>query len=1042
MRASIAMGRLALPLIPLFTAGLALAGCPGEAPPPKAPEVKEIVKAAPPPPELPPPYLLADPDAQPRGTATLLDDGAIGVLAEGARLWTKGAALRIAADLAPSALAGAERIPAWLGGGFLFRTRDALYRTETFDGALTPLISVPAGVQRVSFGPRGALLRASGGQRWMVEMPSGSPVPIAPIGLIDFAALADGRAAALCEGARLSISTDRGEHWADRTAQLAGAPASVSVIAGELWIGDEGGKAYNVEAGGGLKDFDRLPTAPPIKLRPRDPAWHGTESPLVAAVRRGAKIDESSALVIAGGDLVRVELRTGAIKLLSPSRLPPDLPCELMRAGDDLLAVCATPRRPSLVVSGLLGEKGQRTEKTFPVDGPFYANDDGTLAFGGSCDGVRMRLSVCTRDTHGEWVEHNVDVAPDAGADAGPTPKSGADAGEPLPNPEEVGRWIPRAEGGPLGIIGGKVPGTYDPVSGVVRAFRKNEDERRIGSDLTRALQPQGSSRAVIIDRSWSVSEGGTLHGWLDGAQAVTISPAGDVERSAFTFPRSAVSGALGFAFDRDGRAFQTLDRGESWIEIAAPPLSAKLRTLGPQRCSPVGCELGAWVRLGWDATPPVAQPEPPPPVALPPSLPHPRLRELLCMGAGEERISAAPQTQASPEDNGLGARKVPANDGSRDPPIVYKRRFFARTLRNPAQGATSVDSERPALALIHGYYATFNEPGDPRAPFDGITVMGPQKDPASLRRTIDVVEPFDPAGAVRSVGFTLRDLLPLAKSTGLPLGRLFASEGPDIDELCPVLPLDPAGAGGLVVSFPSEGGQFVATVSGGSSPRFKIAGLRGSPDAGAIISAVEIAGGEIVALTVLGDSAEEIIKINGNGISLVDHLPAPPSADLYPENPDALAVGPQGALAVLRLPSASDPASAGDPALLLPLGGGPPLALAPWSTLLSADDPACRGDASGYRALIHTASPWLRLRGAPTARDPVGVMSARVRWGASRVCLEALELPEAVRPLRTGEELETEIVVRFVGPGGAGRVAFAPGAELHQPLSCTLAPL
>ena len=157
---------------------------------------------------------------------------------------------------------------------------------------------------------------------------------------------------------------------------------------------------------------------------------------------------------------------------------------------------------------------------------------------------------------------------------------------------------------------------------------------------------------------------------------------------------------------------------------------------------------------------------------------------------------------------------------------------------------------------------------------------------------------------------------------------------------------------------------------------------------------------------------------------------------------PLALAIGPQGALAVLRLPSASEPASAGDPALLLPLGGGPPLALAPWSTLVSADDPACRGDASGYRALIHTASPWLRLRGAPNARDPVGVMSARVRWGASRVCLEALELPEAVRPQRSGEELETEIVVRFLGPGGAGRVAFSPGAELHQPLSCTLAPL
>ncbi len=1036
------MGRLLLPLIPLVTAGLALAGCPSEAPPPKAPVVKEVVKQAPPPPAPPPPYVLADPDAQPRGAAIALDDGAIGILAEGARLWTKGPALRIAGDLTQSALTSVERIPPWLGGGFLFRTHNALYRADTFDGPLAPVVSVPAGVNRVSFGPKGALLRASGGQRWMIEIPSGNLAPIAPVGLIDLASLGDGRAAAITEGARLSISTDKGERWADRTAELAGAPASVQVIADELWISDENGKAYKVEPGGGLKDFDRLPTAPPVKLRPRDPAWHGNESPLVAAVRRGARLDESSAVVIQGGDVVRVELRTGAIKVLAPSRLPPDLPCEVMRAGDELLAVCAASRRPSLVVSGLLGDKGQRTEKTFPADGPFYANDDGTLAFGGSCDGVRMRLSVCTRDTHGEWVEHSVDVAPDAGTDAGASPKIGADAGEPQPNPEEVARWIPRAERGPLGIIAGKVPGTYDPASGAVRAFRRNEDERKIGSDLARAIQAPGGSRAVIIDRTWSVTEGGTLRGWMDGAQAVTISAAGDVERSAFTFPRAAVNGPLGFAFDRDGRAFQTLDRGESWIEVAAPPLSAKLRSLGPQRCGGVGCELGAWVRLGWDATPPVPQSEPPPPIALPPSLPHARLRQLLCSGAGDEQSNATPPSLSSPEDYGLGARKVPMSDSMRDPPFIYKRRFFARTLVNPTQGISSADVDRPALALVHGYYASFNEPDDPRAPFGGILVMGPQRDAPSFRRVIDFAEPFDPPGSVRSVSFTLRDLAPLARGTGVPLGRLFASEGPEIDTFAAVLPLDPVGPSGLVVTFPSEGGQFIATISGGRSASLKLAGLRSSPEAGTIISAAEIGPGEIVALAALGDGSEEIIKITGNGVSQVDRLPGPPSADVYPANPDALAVGPQGALAVIRTPSANEPPSASDPALLLPLGGGAPIVLAAWSTLVSADDPACRGDTSGYRALIHTSAPWLRVRGAPAGRETSGVMSARVRWGATRVCLEALELPETVRSLRSGEELETAIVVRFLGPGGAARVGFAPGLELHQVMTCSLAPM
>jgi hypothetical protein len=1038
MRPSLAMRRLFLPLMPLLTTGLALAGCPSEAPPPRAPEVKEVPKPAPPPPEPLPTYLLADPDAQPKGTAIALDDGAIGILAEGSRLWTKGGAVRVAGDLVGGTLSGVERIPSWLGGGFLFRTHDGLYRAETFDGPLAALVGIPSGVSRLSFGPTGALVRSNAGQRWMIGVPSGNAQAIAPVGLLDLAALADGRAAALTEGGRLSLSTDKGEHWSDRTSQLAAPPATVGIISGELWISDENGKAYRLEAGGGLKEFDRLPTAQPVKLRPRDPAWHGNEAPLAAAVRRGLKLDEGSALVVQGGDVVRVDLRSGAIKVLAQSRLPPDLPCELMRAGDEVLAVCATSRRPSVVVSGLLGEKSQRTEKTFPVEGPFTVNDDGTLAFGGSCDGARMRLSVCTRDLHGEWTEHNVDVAPDAGADAGT--KNSADAGDPQPNPDDVVRWIPRAEGGPLGIVAGKVPGTYDPSTGAVRAFRRTEEERKIGGDLLRAIQAQSGSRAPILDRTWSASDGGTLRAWMENAQAVTISASGEVERSAFTFSRAAVQGALGFAFDRDGRAFQTVDRGENWIEVAAPPLSSKLRLLGPQRCSTVGCELGPWVRLGWEQSAPVTQGEPPPPVHPPPSLPHVPVRELSCTGSGEERSSLTPMSMTSSEDLGLGARKLPPSDGSREPPILYRRRFFARSLLNPPQGSSSSDAERPALALVHGYYASFNDPGDPRSPLDGILVMGPQHDPGSFRRQIDFVEPFDPAGAVRSGSFTLRDLGALAKGLGMPIGRLFASEGPEIDNVAATLPLDPAGASGLVFSFPSEGGQFVGVVTGGSSPRLKIIGVRAAPDPGVITSAVEVGTSELYALAVTGDGASEIFKITAGGISPIDRLAAPPSSDLYPANPDALALGPQGALALIRMPSAAEPPSLNDPALLLPLGGGAPTALAPWSTLISADDPACRGDASGYRALIHTSAPWVRVRGAPTGRELTGVMSARVRWGVSRVCLEAIEVPEGVRSQRSGEELETAIVARFLG-GGAGRVAYAPGTELHQPMSCSLTP-
>ncbi len=73
-------------------------------------------------------------------------------------------------------------------------------------------------------------------------------------------------------------------------------------------------------------------------------------------------------IVAAGGDVARVDPRTGAVKIVVAGRLPPDLPCEALRVGDDVLAVCALPRRPSVVVSHLAG-RNPTIERTFPVEG-------------------------------------------------------------------------------------------------------------------------------------------------------------------------------------------------------------------------------------------------------------------------------------------------------------------------------------------------------------------------------------------------------------------------------------------------------------------------------------------------------------------------------------------------------------------------------------------------------------------------------------------------------------------------------------------------
>jgi hypothetical protein len=1032
-------------------------GCPAEAPPPRTPPPIAPPSVEAPPAAPPRSYTIADPDALGRGTVIALDGGAFGVLLDGSRVLVRGDDLRLAKDVTAARLVSVDHVPAWLGGGFLFHTATALFASDSFDGALRPVAAIAEGSGRVSFGPKSVLVRGDDGSRRLVDLASGATKPISPLGLVDVLALGDGRVAALVEGGRLLISSDHGEHWNDATASLGGAPTGLTSRPGEIWIETDNGRALRVDPGGVLRELDAVPKATPEHFRPRDPAWHGTEAPLLAAVRRGARLDDGTVIVAAAGDVARVDLRTGAVKIIVAGRLPSDLPCEALRVGEDVVAVCAAPRRPSIVVSHL-AEGQPSIERTFPVDGPFYAGDEGTLIFGGSCDGARMRLSVCVRDRHGAWRDHGVDPALIAGADAGakpaldagarPSPDAGADLG--LPDPNAIVRWIVRDDGRPIALVGGKNPGTFDPESGALRAWKKAEDTKTFPSDILRALDPPTSSSrrggSGIVDRRWSMSDG-VLRGWLDTGQIVKIRSTGEVERTSFVFPRAATAGAFGFAIDAQERAFQTIDHGETWTEVAAPPVARVIKSNVPARCSPLGCELGAWLRLGWDATPPAVAPEPPPPVPPPLRDLAPALPEITCVSAGEERFTKLPAKADGSDDLGLGARRIPVSQVSQGRPFTYRHRLYTRAIINPAHsGSSSGDPDRVPRAILHGWAAEFSPPSSPGVAStlgSGVTILGPGAGAGVFHRDVAFLAPFEPEGLVRATGFGLGDLDAPTRGLGAPMVQLFAPEGPEIEAIATIVPLDPAGPSGLVFSIPSDGGQLLGTISGDASPRFKVAGVRVDPTPLVPVSAVELGGGEFAVLMIGSDGAIEVFKLGAGGVSSVHHAPAPGDSSLNPTNADALAIGAQGALAILRTPSGAEPPSAADPALLLPLGSGPIIALAPWSTLTSADDPACRGDLSGYRAIVQPAEPWLRVHGATRPRDGNDAsagMLARVRWGATRVCLEAVEVADGHRTMREGGEIETAIVARFTGKtSSSGRVGLTSGAELHQALSCKL---
>ncbi|WP_159397462.1 hypothetical protein [Sorangium cellulosum] len=153
------------------------------------------------------------------------------------------------------------------------------------------------------------------------------------------------------------------------------------------------------------------------------------------------------------------------------------------------------------------------------------------------------------------------------------------------------------------------------------------------------------------------------------------------------------------------GELFETIDRGERWVPVARPPGSATALpawSTSIERCSAVGCRVGAFLRLGWASAAPSAAraaaegAAPPPGAAAPEPLdaaaparggaareaalvPLPPLARLACSFAGPIAAARVPESygfgavaarspalRASPLRLGtLGALTLPASIGA-----------------------------------------------------------------------------------------------------------------------------------------------------------------------------------------------------------------------------------------------------------------------------------------------------------------------------------------------------------------------------------------
>jgi hypothetical protein len=969
-----------------------------------------------------PQYLVADPSPTRGAKAVRLGGaGQLGIVVEKRRIVVGHGEPRVASDLASEAILGAERIPSRFGGGFLFWTASTLYRSEQFDASLVPIARVPDVINFVAFAPDALVVRTRNGERWGFSLPKGERAPLLPVGVADVEGLDDGRALGFNDQGAVFASIDRGAHWIDVTVQVKSPPARVSRIGDDLWLTDTNGGAYRLEPDGRLAWFDKAPSEDLPVVRSKDPRWRGTEAPLRAVFQGGAAIDDSTAIVIDSGDVYRVDVHTGEIRSVVTGRLPPEATCQAVPGGGDVVFACVSSTNGSaFVVSHTLSSEPPLIEQTLAPGGAFFASDDGGLVYTGPCNGVPPQQgstqSVCVRVPGGRWEERDL---------SGLTADGGA-------NDVVVTRWVPRADGHVVALVAEPSVGIYDPVSLSFQPIAEEAKEafgRPFPLGLFRngrlRLRRAASSGTGVVDSSWSFVGGGVLRGWQRHGEAIEISEDGKVTRSPYSF-ETVFAGPLGLGLSKDGRLYQSTDHGASWTEVAAPP--SGIESVDLVSCTSAGCDLGAFYRVGWGARPPrIETPQSPAPPA--PELRRVRGLELSCRPHGPVSSKALSRTDFSPEDLGLGVARLPVTTDEND--WAYVRNPVPRTIASPVHDVSSLDDDgSPALRAMFTGFATTRDAGDV------IVVTGPNKSAKSLRRGFSYVAPFDPSGRVVRATIAMSDVIAAGRRAGMTTDEVLAEDMTELGNVVPLVSPDPTQPSDVAVHNAEYG---LITIVRGERVRVAIRSYR---NGASIVSGVVLGADEFAFLEVESSGAGKVFKLAGGAMSeLFDVLP-PASETYYPANPDALAVGPKGELAILRTPSGSDPASWLDPAYIV-VQAAAPAPLAPWSTLKLADDPACKADKDGWRATLQTIAPWIRVAN-PELRVEDAPMIARVRWSPKRVCLEGFEvkLPTATIQLSgpSGTHEPATFSTWLVGKGSAfARVGVAEGVEWRQPLECSI---
>ncbi|HEX4337178.1 MAG TPA: hypothetical protein VH062_14770 [Polyangiaceae bacterium] len=536
-------------------------------------------------------------------------DGSARVVERGLRLVEHpDGRLERADQLIPDGPLGALALPSRLGGGFVFYSvadeSTRLYRAPTWTGKLVPLVRLPFEVAEIRAG-LDRLYALSTRTRAVVGIDPtngaligrGTLPPSPAYGGMAFADAWLGALEVDIRGALVTFDAGLGFHPVRAPMTVPG----VFEQGGHIVLGTTRG-AFSLEPSGELERVDgpnpgvSAPEGSPRRgqsstsedegdgendddLRPNEGVLG--PRPLEVAVLRGMPDGAGSAVVVANGALARVDLTDGRILAVDAHAAPGGATCDGVRLFDGIGFVCGEhlgattiyAYRPPLALVPVLYFKEPR------VVSP---GGTGALSVRGSCPGSAppSDATYCILSRDGRTRE--VRVRGDVGAE----------------------RVVALADGRAVVVVPPRLG-----VAGQLTTLGEDGGSESVAISLDGL---PGDTQKLVARGLWldgiHESDRNVLGAWVAGSSTfvgVRLGLDGKVAAGTVreNVGRASLSGEFGLVTDEHGGGRQTMDGGDTWYELSLPTAADPTAASAADHergCSPVGCSIGQWLRVGW----------------------------------------------------------------------------------------------------------------------------------------------------------------------------------------------------------------------------------------------------------------------------------------------------------------------------------------------------------------------------------------------------------------------------------------------------------